>query len=212
MDRKFAEHIIEFLKLVGRLKKIERTGWVTWKSLNIENPESVADHVFRTALLSMVAADIKNSKRAGNLKKLDTEKILRMALFHEIGEAIIGDWDYYAKKKLGSELKDKKEAEAVKKILSLLPKDLEAEYWKLFDELSRNETPESKLVNSMDVLETSAQAVEYANEGYDKEKLKDFLDGTYTPKMKYLKADADMGTLLELLRQEIDFKEKKRRA
>lgn len=203
MDGKSAEHLIEFLKFVGRLKKVDRTGWVTWKSLNIENPESVADHTFRTALLSMLAADIKNSKKTD--KRLDVEKILRMALLHEIGESIIGDWDYYAKKKLGSETKERKEMEAVKMLLSLLPEELGSDYWELFEELSRNETPEAKLVNSTDVLEMCVQAVEYVNAGYDKEKLKDFCDGTYTPKMKELEADADIGKLLELLRKEIGF-------
>ncbi|MEM5772607.1 MAG: HD domain-containing protein [Candidatus Aenigmatarchaeota archaeon] len=86
------EELIEFFKTIGKLKKIERTGWVT--NVGIENPESVAEHSFRSAVLCMIFSDIK---------KLDTEKMVRMALIHDLAEALIGDWDNFAKKKLGLE-------------------------------------------------------------------------------------------------------------
>jgi putative hydrolase of HD superfamily len=161
------EEIIEFCKLIGRLKKIERTGWVTWKGLNIQNPESVAEHVFRTAILTMIIAD---------MKKLDTEKMVRMALLHETGEALIGDWDIHAKKRLGKIVKIEKEKEAIKKMLSLLPSDLSEKYSKLLKEFQAQETKEAKLVHEIEVLEMVMQALEYMKEGYKKEALDDFFD------------------------------------
>ena len=89
------EEIIEFIRLIGKLKKIKRSGWLTWKRLAVENPESVADHVFRSAILGMIISDIK---------KLDMEKVVRMILLHEIAEPIIGDWDRPAKKRLGADV------------------------------------------------------------------------------------------------------------
>lgn len=182
------EEIIEFSKLIGKLKKIERTGWITWKQLNIKNPESVADHVFRTAMLAMVMADVK---------KLDAEKMVRMALLHEIGEAIIGNWDIHAKKRLGTEVKEKKEREAIKKILSSLPKDLSEKCSEILNEYQERKTKESKLVRQLELLEMILQALEYQKEGYDKEKLRDFFD-FHEEDFE----DPDLKKMFELLKKE----------
>jgi putative hydrolase of HD superfamily len=48
------ENIIEFLRICGRLKKILRTGWVNNK---VKDPESIASHMYRMAIISMVVDD-----------------------------------------------------------------------------------------------------------------------------------------------------------
>src|SRR3990170_7380605 len=147
--------IIEFSKLIGRLKKIERTGWKTWAK--IENPESVADHIFRTAVLGMMVSDIK---------KLDTEKITRMTLLHDLTEAVMGDWDYYTKRKLGVEKFKQREREPVEQIVSLLPKELRKKYFEIMKEFIEEKSEEAKLVKQIDKLEMMIQALEYEKEGY----------------------------------------------
>lgn len=156
--------IIEFCKFAGKLKKTKRTGWAM--RVGIKDGESVADHSFRVALMAMVLAD---------MRKLDTEKIMRMALLHDLGESIIGDWDALQTKLDGRQAeKQQKEDEALRKILALLPKDIESKYLETLKELSARETEESKLFRQLDRLETILQAIEYQKEGHDKKKFEAF--------------------------------------
>ena len=157
------KEIIEFSMLVGKLKKIERTGWKTWAK--IENSESVADHIFRTAILGMIISDIK---------KMDTEKIVRMMLLHDLSEALMGDWDYYAKRKLGIEKKEQREKESFAKIISSLPKELRESYGEIVNELLDKNSEYGRLVKEIDYLEMAIQALEYEREGYSKERLDAF--------------------------------------
>jgi 5'-deoxynucleotidase YfbR-like HD superfamily hydrolase len=73
------EDLLEFLRNAGDLKMIPRTGWV---QAGIKEPESVADHSFRMTLLAMVLSDQMG---------LDTEKVVRMALIHDLAESRTGD-------------------------------------------------------------------------------------------------------------------------
>ena len=50
-------NIIKFFEISGVLKRIRRTGWV---NTGVYEPESVADHSFRTSLMCMLYSDIKN--------------------------------------------------------------------------------------------------------------------------------------------------------
>ena len=159
------EELLEFSKLVGKLKKIERTGWVTWAK--IENPESVAEHIFRTAVLGLIVAD---------MKKLNTEKVVRMCLIHDLPEAIIGDWDPKAKKKLGLDKWKAREKEAANKMFSLLPNDIKEKYVEAWNELEGMKTEEAKIVKQLDRLEMVIQAQEYLEDGYKEDDLKEFFD------------------------------------
>ena len=156
--------LIEFCKFAGKLKRLKRTGWV--ERVGIKDGESVADHSYRVALMAMVLADER---------KLDTEKIMRMALLHDLGESIIGDWDALETKLDGrEEEKQRKEDDAMRSILALLPKELEKEYLAVWHEVESRETEESKLFRQIDRLETLMQASEYQAEGYDKKKFEGF--------------------------------------
>ena len=68
------EGILEFLRAVGGLKGLTRRGWL---EAGIKNPESVAEHSYRTAVLAMILADLQG---------LDAEKAIRMALLHDMAE------------------------------------------------------------------------------------------------------------------------------
>jgi putative hydrolase of HD superfamily len=186
VNEKILKEIIEFSKIAGKLKKVERTGW--GMRVGIKNAESVADHTFRTALLSMLIADMKN---------IDVEKMMRMALIHDLGEAIIGDWDAL-QTKLGGKIEEKqrKENEALKKILALLPKELEEKYTEIWKELAESETPESKMFRQVDRLEVLMQAMEYEKEGYDKEKFAAFWGAKRSVK------DSDLVEIVRLLEEE----------
>ena len=162
--QKKIEDMIHFIKLMGRLKKIKRSGWV--KKVNVKQPESVADHTFRTAILCMIIGDMKG---------LDTLRMLRVALIHDACESIIGDLMHYKDER--EDLRKRElENDAMIQILSLLPEDIRKNYSKIWKDFQDEESLEAKIVREMDKLEMVFQALEYEEEGYDKEKLSEFWD------------------------------------
>jgi len=72
--------LLDFFNIVASLKTIPRQGWID--KLNIENPESVSDHTFSMSVMAMIFSDIQ---------KLDTLKVLRMSLLHDVAESHTGD-------------------------------------------------------------------------------------------------------------------------
>ncbi|TBR09699.1 MAG: HD domain-containing protein [Candidatus Nitrosotenuis sp.] len=154
--------IEDFLKTALKLKTIPRQGWIN--KLGIKYPESVADHCYSMAVMAMLFSD---------LKKLDTEKVIKMTLLHDLAESITGDLtpDDATKSK-----KEKLETLAMKKILASLPKSLKSEYGKLWAEYQQNSTKEAKLLHQIDKLEMALQAEHYKKKGYTKKQLKPFFD------------------------------------
>lgn len=155
------EGLVRTLKISGRLKKEHRQGWVV--KVGIPDPESVADHSFRTTLIAMLLGDSRG---------LDTGKMMRMTLIHDLGEAIIGDLTPLDAAKL--ETKKQDETEAIKEIFSSLPIPLRENYLQLWQELRNGSSEEARLVSDADKLEMALQASEYEKEGYPKERLSEF--------------------------------------
>ena len=160
------EEIAAFGRRVGELKRVRRKGWIS--GVGVKDPESVADHVFRTAILTMCFSDVKG---------LDTEKLVRMALLHDIHEAVMGDYDSYDKMTMEKEELEKRELAAIRRMVSLLPQALQEQYRRLAIEYHRQETKEARFLRQLDHLEMIMQAVEYEEEGYDRVRLQGFWDG-----------------------------------
>lgn len=182
------EDIVEFCKLIGNLKKNKRTGWIT--KVGIENAESIADHIFRTTIITMVISD---------MRKLDTEKMIRMALLHDLEEAIMGDWDRETKEKFGEKEVQKRENESIKRILNRLPENLEKEYMELWKEIKEKKSKEARLIEEIDKLEMVFQALEYEKDGYDKKGLEKFWEFS----KKRIK-DPELKKIFELLEKKRD--------
>ena len=64
---------------MGQLKRVKRSGW--WIA-GVENPESVAEHSFRTAAIAYLLAKLEGA---------DAGRVTLMALFHDMGEARTND-------------------------------------------------------------------------------------------------------------------------
>jgi putative hydrolase of HD superfamily len=144
--------ILELALISGKLKRLKRTGWLRHK---IDNPESVAEHSYRVALLVMFLAPKIGA---------DVHKAIRMALLHDLGEAEIGDIVTVEGSKRLANLTEKleKERAAMVKILSL--SESTEECLALFDEYEENKTKEAQLVKQVDRLEMAIQAHEYEQE------------------------------------------------
>jgi len=146
MLSKSQQNTLHFANIVGKLKELKRTGWVR---RNVPEPESVAEHSFRLAVLVMVLA-----REAG----VDETKAIKMALIHDLAEAEIGDIVTFKGGQPRNNRVEKlaKERAAMAKILELVSVEPE-----LYDEFAAGRTPEARLVNDVDRLEMAITAKEY---------------------------------------------------
>ena len=152
-------NIVKFLEITGILKRTQRAGWV---DVGVYQPESVADHTFRTAFLCMLYAD---------MEALDPLKLLRMALIHDLPEAIIGDLMPSQKT---AETKENEET-AIQHILALLPETQRENYLAVWNEYQEGKTREAKAVRQLDKIEMAMQAKEYENLGSTNQNLERFI-------------------------------------
>ena len=137
MMKKFtAGQFIAFLGRVEKLKSVPRH-CVTPEGV----PESVAAHSWRAALMAFLMKD--------ELGEIDIDKVIRMCLLHDIGEAVTGDIPTFLKQ----ESHERAEKKAVDDLLSGLPGPLYEEVTALFAEMEALETKEAKVYKALDKLE-----------------------------------------------------------
>ncbi len=108
-----------------------------------------------------------------DLQKLDTQKVLKMSLLHDIAESITGD---LTPDDISKNEKIELENKTIDKILGNLPDDLAKNYLTIWNEYNENKSDEAKLVHEVDKLEMVIQALSYANDGIEKEKLEPFVN------------------------------------
>ena len=151
-----------FFQKVLELKNIPRQGWKD--KLDMNNVESVADHSYSTAIMSMVLSDLEG---------FDTEKIIKMALLHDLAESIVGDM---TPDKINDKRKINRENKAMKQILENLPSNLSQEYIVLWDDFQKNSSKEANFLHEIDKLEMAFQAKFYLDKGISKAKLRSFFE------------------------------------
>ncbi|CAM9386730.1 unnamed protein product, partial [Chrysoparadoxa australica] len=139
---------LEFLRLVGLLKGLKRTGWVR---SGVQGPESVADHMYRMAMMAMMITD----------PSLDKARCIKIALVHDLAEALAGDITPHD----GVSNEDKFKLESVSAALPLatcvLSETLEDEIRELWLEYEAGETACARMVKDFDKFEMLVQADEY---------------------------------------------------
>ncbi len=128
--------LIEFLGLIEKLKCNTRHSWTS-----SGRHESVAEHSWRLATMAMLCKD--------EYPSLDINKVIKMCLVHDFGEAVTGDVPSFYK----SEENEKEEQRAIEFLLSKLPIVVALELKELFDEMKELETEEAKLFKALDNLE-----------------------------------------------------------
>ncbi len=134
------EKVIEFLKITEKLKCNTRHSWTS-----NGRRESVAEHSFQLMVLAWSVKD--------EFPDLNMEKVMKMCLFHDFGEAITGDIPSFEK----TEKDENIEEEAVFKALEILPEEQRKELIKLFEEMNDLNTKEAKLYKALDKMEAVIQ-------------------------------------------------------
>lgn len=142
--------VTKFFLEAGALKNISRSGW---QVAGIKNPESVADHSFRTILIGYILA-----KSEG----VDADKVMKMLVFHDLPEARIGDMHKVTANYIEKDHAEKAVAEDQAKFL---PDNISKEYVALIGEFNDLKTSEAIVARDADWLEVAIQAKEYMDAG-----------------------------------------------
>ncbi len=131
-------------------KELPRQGFIAL-GFKRNEADSVAAHSFVTALLAYFLA--RELQKDG--VKIDPEKVLKMGLFHDIGETIVGDVGTFVKGMAGGVFKNIEE-EGVKALVEGL--DSKEEIIKLVEEYNERQSLEARTVKAADNLDALAQA------------------------------------------------------
>jgi len=167
--------LVELFRTLEHLKRTKRTGWID-RGVPPSEVESVADHTLMTALIAWLAARTETT--------LDADRVLKLALIHDLAEAIVGDFPPYEPHEVPSRedaealraffsvrhlrspenaaAKRQAEAEAAAELIGLLPGGVAEEIEALWEEYERQATPEARFVKQVDRLEAYLQSLTYA--------------------------------------------------
>lgn len=74
------ENKIKFLNEIGKLKHIDRRGWVL---RNIDKPETISGHMYRMSVIPFLLLS--------NKINCDFNKVIKLCIVHDMAECIVGD-------------------------------------------------------------------------------------------------------------------------
>ncbi|HVF56584.1 MAG TPA: HD family hydrolase [Pyrinomonadaceae bacterium] len=151
--------MLSLLIELQRLKRLDRTGWVL-RGLP-PGAESIASHTYGVALVAMLLADEARARGA----ELNVERVLRLALLHDLAEARTGDMprtvaDYY-----GAEVRKRAERAAFDDIMRGAREDGAELYAGLHEDYEERASPEARLVKAADIIDLLAQALSFERAG-----------------------------------------------
>ncbi len=134
-----------FFAHLSRLKLINR-----WPLMRNTRTENVSEHTLQVAMIAHALAVIKNQKFDGCL---DVGRVVMMALYHDASEVLTGDLPTpvkYYNTEIAHEYK-KIEKVAQKKLIEMLPAELQEAYASLVDDTLRSEE-EATIVKQADAI------------------------------------------------------------
>lgn len=103
--------------------------------------ESVGEHSWRLALMAFWLSD--------EFPELDMNRVIRMCLIHDLGEAFTGDIPTFDKTAADEE----REEQLLSAWVDDMPEPLRTEMQQLYREMALRATPEAKLYKALDGLE-----------------------------------------------------------
>lgn len=163
-----AKSFAEFFSKVNSLKSLYRTGSL---AIRARTPESVSQHAFRLSLLAFLLARKLGCNR---------EKLLEMALVHDIHESVCGDItedfsEYGHQKGLRLEEKTRLEKNAAEELAAMLPKEESEVFLSLWGEAENGGSVEARALRELDILELLYQISEFRRRGEEGNALEIFL-------------------------------------
>ena len=145
------EGLTNFLYEMGLLKRYKRTGWMI---AGIDNPESIAEHSFRTAIIGYLLAVMEGA---------DPAKTAALCLFHDTQETRIGDVPSVGKAYVVTAPNPEVTADQV----AGFPTAAGQAVRELVEEYEARQSLEARLAKDADKLECLIQAREYQAQGHE---------------------------------------------
>lgn len=147
-------------------------------------PESVAEHSWRLALMAMLLT--------GEFPELDLNRVIRMCLIHDLGEAFTGDIPTFVK----TDADSRREGDLFDRWIQTLPADVRGEWESLLEEMNAQKTGEAKLYKALDRLEAVIQ--------HNESDIDTWLPLEYSLQLTYGAENVRFSPYLRELKQEID--------
>ena len=173
-----ARNLIETMRIAERLKDATRHSWTSQG-----RRESVAEHSWRLALMVCFMKD--------EFPEADWEKVLTMAVLHDMGEAFTGDIPAFWKTDDDRAV----EINCQQRWCAQLPEPYGTRFSELFRELEALETPEAKIVKALDKMETLIQ--------HNEADLSTWIPLEYEKNLVYGEAEVAFSDAMIVLREEI---------
>lgn len=139
-----------FLYELGLLKRYRRTGWFV---AGVRDPESIADHSFRTAVIASVIAAMEGA---------DPERAAFLSLFHDTQETRLTDIPHLGKRYLTATPNPEVTAQQTRG----LPEAVARVIGEAVAEYEERTSLEARCARDADKLECLLQAVEYREQGH----------------------------------------------
>jgi putative hydrolases of HD superfamily len=152
-----AREALGFLSELMRLKSVPRIGWLL---RGVRDVESVASHAYGVAVIAMWIADRANKQGT----RVDVERVLRMALMHDLTETRTGDLPSTIKKYFGKKNVKDADHQIAEEIFAGLG-EIGNDYFELWLDYERRDSLESKIVKAADKLDLLLQSLEYEKGG-----------------------------------------------
>ncbi|KAL4777527.1 hypothetical protein BDW60DRAFT_173230 [Aspergillus nidulans var. acristatus] len=146
---------VPFFHLLERLKTTKREGW---RRFNINDGESISDHMYRMSMMTMLAPPSLAAR-------LDLPRCMKMALVHDMAESLVGD--ITPNDPIKKDEKARREAAVMEYIASTLLRNVPSGVsagdgiLAVFNEYEANETLEAQFVHDVDKMELLLQMIEY---------------------------------------------------
>ena len=145
--------------------------------------ESVAEHSWRISLMAYFLRD--------EFPDADMDKVIRMCLIHDLGEAFTGDIPTFLKTENDSE----KEAALLDRWVASLPAPYNLEMADLYREMEERKTLEAKIYKALDSLEALVQ--------HNESDISTWSENEYELNMTYADDRVAFSDYLTALREEI---------
>lgn len=173
-----ARKLLDILNIAERLKDTSRHCYT-----RNGRRESVAEHCWMAALMAYFMRD--------EFPEVDMDKVIKMILIHDLGEAFTGDIPTFDK----TEENEKTEEELLYQWVHSLPEQYSREMLSLYEEMAERKTVEAKVYKAIDGLEAVVQ--------HNISEIDTWIPREYELNLTYANDKVEFSEYLKTLREEI---------
>ena len=173
---------VELLKVLSVAEKLKCNTRHCYTSSG--RHESVAEHSWRVALMAMLVAN--------EFPDADMDKVIKMCLIHDLGEAFTGDIPTFEK----THEDEAKEENVLEEWISSFPQPERGEWQKLYKEMNALESREAKIYKALDKMEAVIQ--------HDESDIETWLPLEFDLQLEYGRENVRFSDYMTDLKKQID--------